>query len=112
MVAVPSSGTAMLTLPTDEQILIAGVRCAQAPRVQGVYHARARQALVAREARRVTIAEIDLRVGGNWRYVMVIEGGVPVGFHGEYREIVPNWADRLDRGLRGPARACPRKGQR
>jgi uncharacterized protein YndB with AHSA1/START domain len=39
----------------------------------------------------VTIAEIDLRVGGTWRYVMVTtDGGFEVGFHGEYREIVPN----------------------
>jgi uncharacterized protein YndB with AHSA1/START domain len=38
----------------------------------------------------VTIAEIDLRVGGAWRYVSVTESGVEVGFHGEYREIVPN----------------------
>jgi uncharacterized protein YndB with AHSA1/START domain len=38
----------------------------------------------------VTLIEVDLRVGGKWRYVMVAEGGVEVGFHGEYREIVPN----------------------
>ena len=38
----------------------------------------------------MTIAEIDLRVGGTWRYVMVANGGFEVGFHGEYREIVPN----------------------
>jgi uncharacterized protein YndB with AHSA1/START domain len=38
----------------------------------------------------VTIAEIDLRVGGVWRYVMVADGGFEVAFHGEYREIVPN----------------------
>jgi uncharacterized protein YndB with AHSA1/START domain len=38
----------------------------------------------------VTSAEIDLRVGGRWRYVMVAEGGFEVAFHGEYREIVPN----------------------
>src|SRR5680860_1895360 len=38
----------------------------------------------------VTLAEIDLRVGGKWRYVMVTEDGLEVGFHGEYREIVPN----------------------
>ena len=38
----------------------------------------------------VTVAEIDLRVGGKWRYVMVADGGFEVGFHGEYREIVPN----------------------
>ena len=38
----------------------------------------------------MTVCEIDLRVGGTWRYVMVAEGGFEVGFHGEFREIVPN----------------------
>lgn len=42
----------------------------------------------------VTTAEIDLREGGKWRYVMVAEGGFEVAFHGEYREIVPN--ERVD----------------
>ncbi|GEL23118.1 hypothetical protein PSU4_20720 [Pseudonocardia sulfidoxydans NBRC 16205] len=35
----------------------------------------------------VTLAEVDLRVGGAWRYVLVADGGFEVGFHGEYREI-------------------------
>ena len=38
----------------------------------------------------MTSAEIDLRVGGRWRYVMVANGGFEVAFHGEYREIVPD----------------------
>ncbi|MEA2454280.1 MAG: hypothetical protein QOI45_542 [Thermoleophilaceae bacterium] len=41
----------------------------------------------------MTVAEIDLRVGGTWRYVMVADtpdGELEVGFHGEFREIVPN----------------------
>ena len=38
----------------------------------------------------MTAVEIDLRVGGRWRYVMATEGGGEVAFHGEYREIVPN----------------------
>jgi uncharacterized protein YndB with AHSA1/START domain len=38
----------------------------------------------------MTLAEIDLRVGGTWRYVMVANGGFEVAFHGEFREIVPN----------------------
>jgi uncharacterized protein YndB with AHSA1/START domain len=38
----------------------------------------------------VTSCEIDLRVGGRWRYVMVADGGFEVAFHGEFREIVPN----------------------
>jgi uncharacterized protein YndB with AHSA1/START domain len=38
----------------------------------------------------MTLCEIDLRVGGAWRYVMVTPDGTEVGFHGEYREIVPD----------------------
>lgn len=86
-----SSGTATLTLPTDEQILI--TREFDAPR-HLVYKAWTTPELVKRwwSARRgeTTIAEIDLRVGGAWRYVMVTEGGDEVAFHGEFREIVPN----------------------
>jgi uncharacterized protein YndB with AHSA1/START domain len=89
--AVSSSGTATVTLPTDEQILI--TREFDAPK-HLVYKAWTTPELVRRwwSANRgtVTIAEIDLRVGGTWRYVMVVEGGHEVAFHGEYREIVPN----------------------
>jgi uncharacterized protein YndB with AHSA1/START domain len=89
--AVTSSGTATVTLPTDEQILI--TREFDAPK-HLVYKAWTTPELVKRwwSAKRgeVTIAEIDLRVGGTWRYVMVADGGFEVGFHGEYREIVPN----------------------
>ena len=42
----------------------------------------------------VTVCEIDLRVGGKWRYVMVTPDGFEVGFHGEYREIVAD--DAID----------------
>jgi uncharacterized protein YndB with AHSA1/START domain len=38
----------------------------------------------------VTLVDIDLRVGGRWRYVMVTGDGTEVAFHGEYQEIVPN----------------------
>jgi uncharacterized protein YndB with AHSA1/START domain len=89
--AVTSSGTATVTLPTDEQILI--TREFDAPK-HLVYKAYTTPELVKRwwHAKRgeVTIAEIDLRVGGRWRSVMVTEDGIDVGFHGEYREIVPN----------------------
>ena len=91
MAAVTSSGTAAVTLPTDEQILI--TREFDAPK-HLVYEAWTTPELVKRwwSAKRgeMTIAEIDLRVGGKWRYVMVADGGFEVGFHGEYREIVPN----------------------
>jgi uncharacterized protein YndB with AHSA1/START domain len=88
---VASSGTAKVTLPTDRQILI--TREFDAPR-HLVYEAYTTPELVRRwwHAKRgeVTVAEIDLRVGGKWRYVMVAEGDFEVGFHGEFREIVPN----------------------
>ena len=89
--AVTSSATATVTLPTDEQILI--TREFDAPK-HLVYKAWTTPELVMRwwSGRRgeMTIAEIDLRVGGTWRYVMVAKGGYEVAFHGEYREIVPN----------------------
>jgi uncharacterized protein YndB with AHSA1/START domain len=86
-----SSGTATVTLPTDEQILI--TREFDAPR-ELVYRAWTEPELVKRwwSGRRgeMTMAEIHLRVGGAWRYVMVADGGFEVAFHGEFREIVPN----------------------
>jgi uncharacterized protein YndB with AHSA1/START domain len=86
-----SSGTATVELPTDEQILI--TREFDAPK-HLVYKAFTTPELVKRwwgsERGEVTIAEIDLRVGGRWRYVMVSSDGFEVAFHGEYREIVPD----------------------
>jgi uncharacterized protein YndB with AHSA1/START domain len=80
-----------VSFPTDTQILI--TREFAAPR-HLVYKAWTTPELVKRwwNAKRgtVTVAEIDLRVGGRWRYVMVADRGVEVAFHGEFREIVPN----------------------
>jgi uncharacterized protein YndB with AHSA1/START domain len=88
---VSTSQSAKLTLPADDQILI--TREFDAPK-HLVYKAFTTPELVKRwwHANRgeMTVAEIDLRVGGKWRYVMVAEGDFEVGFHGEYREIVPN----------------------
>lgn len=91
MTAMASNGTAAVTLPTDEQILI--TREFSAPR-HLVYKAWTTPELVKRwwsaDMGETTVAEIDLRVGGRWRYVMVTPGRFEVGFHGDYREIVPN----------------------
>ncbi|HYP24301.1 MAG TPA: SRPBCC family protein [Actinomycetota bacterium] len=90
MVAATSSGSAKLTLPADDQILI--TREFAAPR-DLVWKACTTPELVRKwwgaEMGEVTVAEIDFRVGGTWRYVMVATGGFEVAFHGEYREIVP-----------------------
>jgi uncharacterized protein YndB with AHSA1/START domain len=91
MESVASSGKAKVTLPTDEEILI--TREFDAPR-HLVYRAYTTPELVMRwwsgQRGEMKIADIDLRVGGMWRYVMVANGGYEVAFHGEYREIVPD----------------------
>jgi uncharacterized protein YndB with AHSA1/START domain len=85
----PTTGTAKVTLPTDEQILI--TRELDAP-PHLVYRAWTTPDLVERwwcgHQGKLLSATIDLRVGGRWRYVMATEGG-EIAFHGEYREIVP-----------------------
>jgi uncharacterized protein YndB with AHSA1/START domain len=86
-----SSGTAKVTLPSDKQILI--TREFDAP-ARLVWKAYTTPELIKRwwagERGSVTTADVDLRVGGRWRYVMVANGGFEVAFHGEFREIVPN----------------------
>lgn len=89
--AMTSSGTAVVTLPTDTQIFI--TREFDAGR-HLVYRAWTTPELIKRwwsgERGEVTSVEVDLQVGGKWRYVMVAHGGFEVAFHGEYIEIVPN----------------------
>jgi uncharacterized protein YndB with AHSA1/START domain len=91
---VAGSGTAKVTLPADTQILI--TREFDAPK-ELIWKAWTTPELVRQwwHANRgeVTVAEIDLRVGGAWRYVSVTDDGFEVAFHGEYREIEPY--DRL-----------------
>ncbi|MEV4636304.1 SRPBCC family protein [Actinoplanes sp. NPDC049548] len=83
-----TKGTAKVTLPTDTQILI--TREFNAP-ARLVWKAYTTPELIKRwwsgEKGTVTSAEVDLRVGGRWRYVMEANGGFEVAFHGEYREI-------------------------
>jgi uncharacterized protein YndB with AHSA1/START domain len=91
MMAMTSSGTAVVTLPTDTQILI--TRDFEAPK-HLVFKAYTTPELIKRwwggDRGEVTLAEVDLRVGGKWRYVMTANGGFEVGFHGVYREIITN----------------------
>jgi len=82
---------ATVALPSDTQILI--TRHFDAPPAL-VYRAYTTPELVARwwVGRRGVMksCEIDLRVGGRWRYVMEANGGFEVAFHGDYEEIVPD----------------------
>jgi uncharacterized protein YndB with AHSA1/START domain len=85
------TGKAAVTLPSDTEILI--TREFDAPR-RLVYRAWTTPELVRRwwsgHRGEMTVVEIDLRVGGRWRYVMATNGGHEVAFHGEYQEIVPD----------------------
>ena len=91
MSQVTSSNRAQVTTPADEDILI--VREFDAPK-HLVYKAYTTPELVSRwwpgERGEMESCEIDLRVGGKWRYVMVARGEFQVAFHGEYSELVEN----------------------
>lgn len=91
MTEMTHTGKAEVTLPTDDQIKV--VREFDAPAAL-VYRACTEPELVRKwwGAKRgsMTVCEIDLRVGGSYRFVMDAKGGMEVGFHGEFREIVPN----------------------
>jgi uncharacterized protein YndB with AHSA1/START domain len=83
-----TTNSAKVTLPTDTQILI--TREFDAPK-HLVWKAYTTPDLIARwwggSHGKVTSAEVDLRVGGSWRYVLAANEGFEVAFHGEFREI-------------------------
>jgi uncharacterized protein YndB with AHSA1/START domain len=86
-----TKNSAVVSLPEPTQILI--TRDFDAPR-HLVYRAWTTPELIRRwwggDRGECTSAEVDLRVGGRWRYVMIANGGFEVAFHGEYKEIVPD----------------------
>jgi uncharacterized protein YndB with AHSA1/START domain len=88
--AMTTSQSAVVTLPTDTQIHVTREFDAP-PRL--VWRAYTEPELIARwwHANRGEIrsTDVDLRVGGRWRWVMVTPDGYGVAFNGEYREIVP-----------------------
>jgi len=83
-------GSAVVTLPSDTEILI--TRKFDAPAAL-VWEALTRVEHIKRwwgpEWCPITSAEIDLRVGGGWRYLCRMDDGTELGWHGEYREIDP-----------------------
>ena len=88
--SVATKHTAKVSLPADDQILIEREFAAPA---HLVWRTVTEPDLVRRwwHANRgeVTTCEIDLRVGGKWRYAMRPEGGEEFAFYGEFLEIVP-----------------------
>jgi uncharacterized protein YndB with AHSA1/START domain len=80
-------GSAIVTTPSDTEILIRRVFDAPA---ELLFRAWTEPALVRRwwgfDTGEWLVCEVDLRVGGGWRWV-VRDRGMEVGFHGEYRQI-------------------------
>lgn len=81
-------GSAVVTLPSDEEILITRVFDAPATLL---FDAWTQPAIVKRwwggDRGVVTEATVDLRVGGRFRWAMTANGGFEVAFHGEHLEI-------------------------
>lgn len=91
-----NSDTYQVTTPSDREICL--TRLFDAPR-QLVFEALTKPEHVRRwwgclsDKHSVAVCEIDLRVGGAWRFVGCGPGGNYPAFYGEYREIAP--PDRL-----------------
>jgi uncharacterized protein YndB with AHSA1/START domain len=88
--AARGSGKLRVTLPSDKEILLS--RVFDAPR-RLVFEAMTKPEHVrswwcCMEGFTMPVCEIDLRVGGRYRYVMLDPGGNEIAFHGEYREVV------------------------
>ena len=86
-----TSGTAKVTLPAADQILIERTFAAP-PHL--VWRAVTEPDLVRQwwtgGRGEMTECEIDLRVGGSWRYAMRPEVGEEFAFYGEFLELVPH----------------------
>jgi uncharacterized protein YndB with AHSA1/START domain len=80
-------GSAVITLPSDTEYLVTRVFDAPAALI---FDAHTDPDLVRRwwgfETADWLVCDIDLRVGGQWRYV-TRDGGTEMGFHGEFKEI-------------------------
>lgn len=87
---VAQSNRLVVTTPSDTEIVM--TRSFRAPR-ELVWRAWTDPQHVrqwwGREGSTLTVCEIDLRVGGEWRYVERQADGSEYPFKGVYREIVP-----------------------
>jgi uncharacterized protein YndB with AHSA1/START domain len=85
-----NTGTLKVSLPSDNEILL--TRVFDAPRPL-VYDAFTKPELLKRWfgpcGHNLEVCEVDLRVGGRWRFVLVGPEGHQMGMSGEYRELNP-----------------------
>ncbi len=87
---MPNAGELEIATPTDREVVM--TRVFDAPR-RMVFDALTRPELLQRwyglPGWSLVVCEIDLRVGGGFRFVSRREGGKDVGQRGVYREITP-----------------------
>jgi uncharacterized protein YndB with AHSA1/START domain len=85
-----NTGNLKVTLPTDREIAM--TRIFNAPR-RLVFEAFTRPELLKRwfgpRGWSLEVCEVDLRVGGTWRYIVRGPDGTKMGMRGVYREITP-----------------------
>ena len=87
-----TKGSAVVTLPSDTEVLI--TRQFDAP-AKFVYEAWTTPAYVKQwwgfEESPLIQCDIDLEIGGTWRYVTCAEDGTELGWHGTFRDMdAPN----------------------
>lgn len=81
---------ATVTTPTDRTIRVEREFDAPRDRVYAVYtDPELIPAWWGPRATTVTVEEMDVRVGGRWRFSVVASDGSATGFQGAYRDIVP-----------------------
>jgi uncharacterized protein YndB with AHSA1/START domain len=95
-------GTLKITTPTDREVVV--TRAFDAPAAL-VFDALTKPEILKKwygqEGWEMVVCDVDLRVGGAWRFVSRLPGGKEIGQLGVYREIVPgrrlvnteNWED-------------------
>lgn len=85
-----NTGTLKVTTPSPREVQL--TRVFNAPR-ELVFEAMTQPELLKRwfgpHGWNLVVCEVDLRVGGVWRYVLEGPDGASMGMGGEYREIVP-----------------------
>ena len=85
-----TTGTLQVTTPSEREIVL--TRIFDAPRSL-VYDALTKPELLKRwfgpRGWSLVVCEVDLRVGGAWRFVLRGPDGKDMGMRGVYRELVP-----------------------
>jgi uncharacterized protein YndB with AHSA1/START domain len=86
-----SSSSLTVTTPSELEVML--TRTFDAPR-HLVYEAWTKPELLrrwlGREGDELNVCDVDLRVGGSYRFVWLMREGGEMGMGGVYREIVPN----------------------